>query len=95
MISEGNAKSTKGHRYSQLKAFFNFIIMNYELDLANPLDTPLMRKTFRKPKTQPRKVIPKEIIDELIFNCNGLRDRLIFELQSRCGARIGRYSRFA
>jgi len=89
MITEGNAKSTKGHRYSQLKAFFNFIIMNYELDLANPLDTPLMRKTFRKPKTQPRKVIPKAIIDELIFNCKGLRDRLIFELQSRCGARIG------
>lgn len=89
MITEGNAKSTKGQRYSQLKAFLNFIIMNYELDLANPLDTPMMRKTFRKPKTHPRKVIPKEIIDELIFNCGSLRDRLIFELQSRCGARIG------
>ena len=89
MITEGTAKSTKGHRYSQLKAFFNFIIMNYELDLANPLDTPLMRKTFRNPKTQPRKVIPKEIIDELIFNCKDLRDRLILELQAKCGARIG------
>lgn len=89
MVTEGNAKSTKRHRYSQLKAFFNFIIMNYKLDGANPLDTPLMRKTFRKPKTHPRKVIPKEIIDELIFNCRNLRDRLIFELQSRCGARIG------
>ena len=36
-----------------------------------------------------KKDIPKEIIDELIFNCDSLRDRLIFELQSRCGARIG------
>ena len=89
MITESNSKSTKGHRYAQLKAFLNFIIMNYELDVSNPLDTPLMRKTFRKPKTEPRKTIPREIIDELVFKCKDLRDRLILKLQAKCGARIG------
>ena len=89
MITESNSKSTKGHRYAQLKAFLNFIIMNYELDVSNPLDTPLMRKTFRKPKTEPRKTIPREIIDELVFKSKDLRDRLILELQAKCGARIG------
>ena len=89
MVTESNSKSTKGHRYAQLKAFLNFIIMNYELDVSNPLDTPLMRKTFRKPKTEPRKTIPREIIDELVFKCKDLRDRLILELQAKCGARIG------
>ena len=89
MITESNSKSTKGHRYAQLKAFLNFIIMNYELDVSNPLDTPLMRKTFRKPKPEPRKTIPREIIDELVFKCKDLRDRLILELQAKCGARIG------
>ena len=36
IITENNSKSTKRNRYSQLKAFFNFIIMNYELDLNSP-----------------------------------------------------------
>ena len=89
MITESNSKSTKGHRYAQLKAFLNFTITNYEMNVPNPLDTPLMRKTFRKPKTKPRKTLPKEIVDELVFNCKDLRDRLILELQARCGARIG------
>ena len=89
IVTEGSSKSSKRHRYSQLKAFFNFIITNYDLDHRNPLDTPLMRKTFRKTKPRPKKIVPKEIIDEIIFNCQNLRDRLLFELQSRCGARIG------
>ena len=48
-----------------------------------------MRKTFRPPKRTQREIIPKEVIDEVIFNSKELRDRLILELQSRCGARIG------
>jgi integrase len=48
-----------------------------------------MRKTFRLPKPRQREIIPKEAIDEVIFNSKELRDRLILELQSRCGARIG------
>ena len=48
-----------------------------------------MKKTFRLPKQKHREIIAKEIIDEVIFNSKNLRDRLILELQSRCGARIG------
>ena len=29
IITENNSKSTKRHRYSQLKVFYNLIIMNY------------------------------------------------------------------
>ncbi len=89
IVTENNSKSTKRHRYSQLKAFFNFVIMNYDPGLINPLDSPVMRKTFRLPKPRQREIIPKEVIDEVIFNSKELRDRLILELQSRCGARIG------
>ena len=89
ILAEHNCKSTKRHRYSQLKAFFNFIIMNYKPDLKNPLDSPVMRKSFRLPKPKHREVISKELIDEVIFNSKSLRDRLLLELQSRCGARIG------
>jgi integrase/recombinase XerD len=31
----------------------------------------------------------KEAIDEIIYNTKNLRDRLILELQARCGLRIG------
>jgi len=89
IITENNSKSTKRHRYSQLKAFFNFIVMNYDSDLKNPLNSPVMRKTFRLPKHKQRVIFPKEIMDEVIFNSKNLRDRLLLELQSRCGARIG------
>jgi hypothetical protein len=50
IITENSSKSTKTHRYSQLKAFFNFVISNYQPDLKNPLDNPFMRKTFHLPK---------------------------------------------
>lgn len=89
IIAENNAKSTRRHRYAQLKAFFNFIIANYDQDLTNPLDVPLLRKTFRPPKETQRRIIPKEIIDEVIFHSRSMRDRLLLELQARCGARIG------
>jgi integrase/recombinase XerD len=72
-----------------LKAFFDFIIMNYEPDLRNHVDTPLMRETFPLPKATQRGIFPKEIMDEVIFNSKNLRDTLLLELQSRCGARNG------
>jgi integrase len=89
ILTEHDSKVTKNHRYAQLNTFFNFIIMNYEPDLRNPVDTPLMRKSFRLPKATRRDIISKELIDEVIFNSRNQRDRLILELQSKCGARIG------
>lgn len=89
ILTETCSQTTKRHRYAQIKAFFNFIIMNYEVDLRNPVDTPMMKKTFRFPKVRQREIISKELIDEVIFNSKSVRDRLMLELQSKCGARIG------
>jgi hypothetical protein len=44
-----------------------------------------MRKSFPHPKESQRGVIPKEIIDEVIFHSQSLRDRLLLELQARNG----------
>jgi len=89
IIMENSSKSTKRHRYSQLKAFFNFVISNYQPDLKNPLDSPFMRKTFHLPKPRQRRIISTVVIDEVILRSQSLQDKLILELQSRCSARIG------
>jgi len=41
------------------------------------------------PKREGRKILDKETVDEMIYNTRCLRDRLILELQARCGLRIG------
>jgi len=89
IVTENGSKSTKRHRYSQLKIFFNFSISNYLPDLKNPLDSPFMKKMFPLPKPKQREVISTAIIDEVIFNSQCLRDRVILEPQCTCGARIG------
>lgn len=88
-LTQNLARSTRRLRYAQLKAFFNFVINRCDLDIKNPCSTSLLSKTFRTPKQIPRKVPDKEAIDEIIYNTKNLRDRLILELQARCGLRIG------
>jgi integrase len=34
-------------------------------------------------------MLDKEAVDEMVYNSNSLRDRLVLELQARCGLRIG------
>jgi integrase len=36
-----------------------------------------------------RKILDKELVDELIYKTSSTRDRLILELQARCGLRVG------
>jgi integrase/recombinase XerD len=48
-----------------------------------------MRKTFRLPKPKQREIVPKEVIDEVVFTSKEVGERLILELQSRCGGGIG------
>ena len=50
---------------------------------------PLLSKSFRAPKQLPRKILNRETVDEMIYNTKRHRDRLIWELQARCGLRIG------
>jgi integrase/recombinase XerD len=83
------AKSTRRLRYAQLKAFYNFIIDRCSLNMRNPCNASLLSKSFRAPKQVPHKILERETVDEMIYNTTKQRDRLILELQARCGLRIG------
>jgi integrase/recombinase XerD len=89
LLTEGRAKSTARLRYAQVKAFFNFIIERTHVPINNPCSDPLLSKTFRAPRMKQREIIGREIVDEIIYRCQKTRDRLILELQARCGLRIG------
>jgi integrase/recombinase XerD len=88
-LTKGLAKSTRRLRYAQLKAFYNFIIDRCSLNMRNPCNTSLLSKSFKAPKQQPHKILDRETVDEMIYNTKRQRDRLILELQARCGLRIG------
>lgn len=89
VLTEHHAKSTRRLRYSQTKAFYNLIIENCSLSIKNPCSASILSKSFRIPKQKPRTILDKEAVDEMIYNTKSLRDRLILELQARCGLRIG------
>lgn len=89
LLTEGCARSTARLRYAQLKAFFNFIIEGTKTAMVNPCNDPMLSKTFRAPRMKQREIIGREVIDEIIYRCQTTRNRLILELQARCGLRIG------
>jgi len=88
-LVENHSKSTRRLRYAQLKAFFNFLIDKCNLNMKNPCNASLLSKAFKTPKQVARRILDREIVEELIYNTQTLRDRLILELQARCGLRIG------
>lgn len=88
-ITAGRARSTRRLRYAQLKAFYNFVISRCDSEMRNPCSASLLSKAFKGPKSISRRIPEKEVIDELIYNTQNLRDRLILALQARCGLRIG------
>jgi integrase len=85
----GLSRATRHLRYAQIKAFFNYIIETSNLNIKNPSSAGMLSKTFKNFSYRPRKILDKETVDELIFNSRTVRDRLILELQARCGLRIG------
>jgi integrase/recombinase XerD len=87
--SENLNKSTRHLRYAQLKAFFNYVIEATDLNIKNPCNAGVLFKAFKNVYHRPRKILDKETVDEIIFNSRSVRDRLILELQARCGLRIG------
>ncbi len=87
--TEGLARATRRLRYAQLRAFFNFVIDTFEMNIKNPCCVPQLFKSFKSVQQRPRKILDKETVDEIIFNSKNTRDRLILELQARCGLRIG------
>ena len=88
-VTGDHSRSTRRLRYAQLKAFFNFLIDKCNLNMKNPCNAPLLSKTFKTPKQLVRRILDREIVEELIYNTQTLRDRLMVELQARCGLRIG------
>jgi len=88
-VTGNHSRSTRRLRYAQLKAFFNFLIDKCNSNMKNPCDAPLLSKAFKTPKQIARRILDREIVEELIYNTQTLRDRLILELQARCGLRIG------
>jgi integrase/recombinase XerD len=87
--TEGLNRSTRHLRYAQLKAFFNYVIEVTGANIKNPCSAAVLSKVFRSVQHAPRKILDKETVDEIIFNSDCVRDRLILELQARCGLRIG------
>lgn len=88
-LTEGFSKATRRLRYAQIKTLLNFIIDRCNLNIKNPCNSPLLSKTFRMPPVKARNIMDKEAVDEMIYNTKSMRDRLILELQARCGLRIG------
>jgi integrase/recombinase XerD len=88
-VTKDLAKSTRRLRYAQLKAFFNFVIEKCCPAMKNPCGVSLLAKTFRIPKQSPKVILDKEIVDEMIYSTRSGRNRLMLELQARCGLRIG------
>ena len=88
-LTHNLSKSTRRLRYAQLKALYNFIIERRSLNMRNPCNMPLLSKSFKAPKNMPHKILERETVDEMIYNTKRQRDRLMLELQARCGLRIG------
>ena len=88
-LTEKHFKSTRRLRYAQLKAFCNFLIEKFNLNMRNPCNAPLLAKAFKTPKPVARRILDRETVEELIYKTKNLRDRLMVELQARCGLRIG------
>jgi site-specific recombinase XerD len=87
--TEGLSRSTRHLRYAQIKAFFNYVIEVTGLNAKNPCTAAVLAKAYKNVLHRPRKIFDKETVDEMIFNAGNIRDRLILELQARCGLRIG------
>lgn len=87
--TENLSRATRHLRYAQIKAFFNYVIETYDLNIKNPCNALALSKTYKNVHHRPRKIFDKETVDEIIFHSRSVRDRLILELQARCGLRIG------
>jgi integrase/recombinase XerD len=88
-LTKDHSKSTRRLRYAQMKAFYIFMIEKSDLNMRNPCNAPILAKAFKTPKQVPRRILDRETVEEVIYNTKNLRDRLMVELQARCGLRIG------
>ncbi len=88
-VTEGHKPSTKKLKYSLLKTFSNFSKNSIDQSISNPCDSPILKKTFKSAKSRPWTILDKDVVDEIIFKTDNLRNRLMLELMARGGMRIG------
>ncbi len=88
-ISDGAKQNTMKLRFTLLSAFFNFVKNSLDPNFQNPCDNPVLRKLFRAAKTAQLKILEKDVVDEIIFRTQNLRNRLMLELMARSCMRIG------
>lgn len=88
-ITKSTKRTTNRLRYSLLNAFFNLIKNTLDDKISNPCDTVMLKKIFKSVRGVQWKIYEKEIIDEIIFKVETLRNRLLLELMARGGMRIG------
>jgi integrase/recombinase XerD len=87
--SDGAKQNTKTLRFTLLSAFFISVKNSLDPQFNNPCDNPAIRKLFRAGKAVPLKILEKDVIDEIIFRTQNLRNRLMLELMARSCMRIG------
>lgn len=72
-----------------LCSFYNFSINTALPALANPCNTAVTKKIFRRPHPIQCQIVDKETIDEIILRTANKRNRLMLELMARGGMRVG------
>jgi site-specific recombinase XerD len=88
-ITTGRKTQTRKIRFAHLTSFFNFVHNNLSPDFQNPFNSPMLRKLFRPQITTNWNIIEKDTVDEITFRSDRIRNRLILELMTRGGMRIG------
>ena len=89
ILTKDHSKSTRRLRYAQMKASYNFLMEKSDLNMRNPCNVSLLAKALKTPRPVPRRILDRETVEEVIYNTKNLKDRLMIELQARCGLRIG------
>jgi len=88
-LTKNNKQATKRNRYSVLSSFYNFSINTALPSLANPCNSAIIKKIFKRPHAIQWQIVDKETVDEIIFRTTNIRNRLMLELMGRGGMRIG------
>ena len=89
-LTKDNKQATKRNRYSVLSSFYNFSINTALPALANPCNSAVIKKIFKRPHAVQWQIVDKETVDEIIFRTTNTRNRLMLELMGRGGMRIVR-----
>jgi integrase/recombinase XerD len=90
-ISDRDKPNTKKLRFTLLSAFFNFVKNSHDPQFNNPCDNQALRKLFRAGKAVPLKILEKDVVDEIIFRTQNLRNRLMLNLWLEAVCVLGRF----